>query len=180
MHNQPTAVPERREADPVSPVIAGGVWLGDDDRDQPFVLQLRLPVSAADLAAALYDDDQLSPADLAADENVWGFAAAAIVQDGMNAIERRADEIVRAEAWGTLANPAWLSVCRRRVAEVTGCAPAGQATTTRRVGAQPPSAFHRPRAAHQEAASAAPDASSEALASVRTLADIAPPCRAGC
>src|SRR6266566_3384653 len=79
-HNQPTAVPGQREAGPVSPVIAGGVWLGDDDRDQPLVLQLQLPVSAEELAAALYDDDRLSPADLAADQNVWGFAAAAITR----------------------------------------------------------------------------------------------------
>ena len=58
--------------------------------------------------------------DLAKDENVWGFAAVAIVQDGLNAIQRRADEILVAEARGTLANPAWLATCRRRVAEVTG------------------------------------------------------------
>ena len=151
MHNQPTAVPERREAVPVSPVIAGGVWLGDDDRDQPLVLQLRLPVSADDLAAALYDDDQLSPADLAADENVWGFAAAAIVQDGMNAIERRADEILLAETRGTVANPAWLTLCRRRVAEVTGC-------TWRDQGV---------------------NGAASGLVYVRALAEAASPCRAG-
>ncbi len=122
MHNQPTAMPGQREAGPVSPVIAGEVWLGDDDLDQPLVLQLRLPVSAEDLAAALYYDDQLSPADLAADENVWGFAAAVIARDGINAVERRVDKIVLAEARGTLANPTWLAACRGRVAEVTGCA----------------------------------------------------------
>jgi hypothetical protein len=94
------------------------MWLGDEDRDQPLTLQLRLPVSADELAAALYDDDQLSPADLADDEHVWGFAAAAIVQDGTSAVQRRADEILCAEARGMLANPAWLAVCR--VAEVTG------------------------------------------------------------
>ncbi len=126
MHNQPTAVPGQREAGPVSPVIAGGVWLGDDDRDQPLVLQLQLPVSAEELAAALYDDDRLSPADLAADQNVWGFAAAAITRAGLNAIWRCADEIVLAEARGTLAHPTWLAICRRRVAGVTGTAPRNQ------------------------------------------------------
>jgi hypothetical protein len=48
-----------------------------------------------------------------------GFAAVAIVQDGLNAIQRRADEILVAEARGTLANPTWLEICRRRVAEAT-------------------------------------------------------------
>jgi hypothetical protein len=108
----------------VSPVITRqDGWLGDDDRDQPLVLPLRLPISADELAAALYGDHQLCPADLAADENVWGFAAAAIVQDGLAAIQRRAEEITVAEMRGTLASPAWLATCRRRVAEVTGTAP---------------------------------------------------------
>jgi hypothetical protein len=122
MHNQPTVVPEWREAGPVSPVIAGGVWLEEepeDDRRRSLVLHLRLPVSADELTTVLYYDEQLCPADLANDENVWGFAAA-IVQDGMNAIELRADLILRDKAQGTLANPAWLEHCRRRVAEVTG------------------------------------------------------------
>jgi hypothetical protein len=85
------------------------------------------------MAAALYGDEQLSPADLAADENVRGFAACAIAQDGMNQIERRADQIAVEEAGGTLANPAWLELCRRRVAEVTGAAaasPAAASTST--------------------------------------------------
>ena len=54
---------------------------------------------------------------------MWGFAAVAIVQDGLNAIQRRAEEIAVAEMRGTLANPAWLATCRRRVAEVTGTVP---------------------------------------------------------
>jgi hypothetical protein len=126
MHNQPTAMPGRADPGPVSPVIGGGLWFEDEpeeDRRRSLVLQLRLPVSADELAAALYYDDQLCPADLAADENVWGFAAAAIVQHGMNAIERRADLIGRDLAQGTLASSAWLEHCRRRVAEVTGAAP---------------------------------------------------------
>lgn len=97
------------------------------------------------MAAALYGDEQLSPADLAADENVRGFAACAIAQDGMNQIERRADQIAVEEAGGTLANPAWLELCRRRVAEVTGSTATGPATgpssaaaTTARAGVQPP------------------------------------------
>src|SRR6266851_7029819 len=124
MQTNGIAVLDRQEAGPVSPVITReDGWLGDDDRDQPLVLQLRLPVSAEELAAALYGDHQPSPADLAADVNVWAFAALAIVQDGLNAVQRRADQILIAEARGTLAKPEWLALCRRRVVEVTGCAP---------------------------------------------------------
>ena len=88
-NNGPAGLP-RRETPTVSPVLTSeDGWLGDDDRNQPLTLQLRLPVSAEELAAALYDDHQLCPADLAADENVWGFAAAAIVRDGLSSVPRR-------------------------------------------------------------------------------------------
>src|SRR5579871_2435217 len=120
MRNERSAVPDQREAGPVSPVITGGHWLGDDDPDQSLTLQLRLPVSAEELAAALYSDEYLGPADLTKDENVWGFAAVAIVQDGLKAIQHHRDEVLVAEARGTLGNPAWLATCRRRVAEVSG------------------------------------------------------------
>jgi hypothetical protein len=120
MRDHGTTKADQCEAGPVSPVITGGTWLGDDEPRQSLTLQLGLPVSPEELAAALYKDDQLCPADLAKDESVWGFAAVAIVQDGLNAIQRHADEILIAEARGTLANPAWLATCRRRVAEVTG------------------------------------------------------------
>jgi hypothetical protein len=152
MHDQPTPVPNQREASPVSPVIAGeDGWLGDDDRDQPLTLQLRLPISAEELATALYDDHQLCPADLDKDENVWGFAAVAIVQDGLNAIQRRAEEIAFAESRHTLANPAWLALCRRRVAEVTGIALSSRAA----------------------------NGATSGLGWVRVLSEIASPCHAG-
>jgi hypothetical protein len=145
MHFNGTAVRARHQAGPVSPVISGeNGWLGDDGLDQPLTLQLKLPVSAGELAA-LYHDDHLTPADLAKDQSVWALAALAIIQDGLNAIQRRADEILLAEARGALANPAWLELCRRRVAEVTGSTATGPATgpssaaaTTARAGVQPP------------------------------------------
>jgi len=147
MHFNGTAVHARHQA---SPVISGeNGWLGDDGRDQPLTLRLRLPVSAGELAAALYHDDHLTPADLAKDQSVWALAALAIIQDGLNAIQRRADEILLTEARAALANPAWLELCRRRVAEVTGstatgpaAVPASAATTTARAGAQPTGLEH--------------------------------------
>jgi hypothetical protein len=125
MRHQDMTKADQREAGPVSPIIAGGTWLGDDDPNQSLTLQLRLPVSHEELATALYDDHQLCPDDLVKDESVWGFAAVAIVQDGLNTIQHRADEILVEEARGRLANPAWLAICRRRVAEVTGTALSG-------------------------------------------------------
>jgi hypothetical protein len=187
MHIHATAVADRQEVGPVSPVIAGGAWLADDDLDQPLTLQLWLPVSAEELATALYHDHQLRPADLAADESVWGFAAVAIVQDGLNAIQRHADEILLAEAHGTLADPARLAMCRRRVAEVTGSAPASPAAAststavTARAGAQPPSTttYQRPRAPHEETTPAEPRTRAEGLASVPALTETVSPCHAG-
>lgn len=122
MRKQAAAVPDQQGTGPISPVIADGNWLGDDDPDQSLTLQLRLPVSAEELAIALYSDEYLRPADLATDESVWGFAAVATVQDGLNAIEHRASEVMVAEARGALAKPSWLATCRRRVAEVTSTA----------------------------------------------------------
>jgi hypothetical protein len=161
MQDNGTAV-DRREAGPVSPVITReDGWLGDDDRDQSLVLRLRLPISANELAAALYDDDELCPADLAADENVWGFAAVAIVHDGLAAVQRRAEEIAVAEMQGTLASPAWLATCRRRVAEVTGTVVAEVTGTV-----------------VAEVTGTAPQARS-GLAAVRALTEAASPCHAG-
>ncbi len=89
-------------------------------------------------------------------------------------------------ARGTLARPEWLELCRRRVAEVTGCAdtPAAAlsppATTTARAGAQPPSTttFPRPRTP-EETAPSEPGTRAEGLAHVRALTQIASPCRSG-
>jgi hypothetical protein len=150
MRNHGTTNADQGEV-PVSPVITGGDWLGDDDPRQSLTLQLRLPISAEELAAALYSDELLCSDDLAKDENVWGFAAVAIAQDGLNAIQRYRDEILVAEAHGTLANPAWLATCRRRVAEVTGTTQAGRAA----------------------------NGSASGLAQVRALTEAVSPCHAG-
>jgi len=187
MHLNGTAVLARHQLGPVSPVISEeDGWLGENDRDQPLTLHLALPVSAGELAAALYGEHQLTPVDLATDENVWAFAALAIIQDGLNAIQRRADDILAAEARSALDRPGWLELCCRRVAQVTGAAdgPAAAlsspATTTARAGAQPPPTkpFPRPRTSEQTAP-LGPGAGFGGLASVRALTEIASPCRAG-
>ena len=55
------AAPDRREPSQVSPVFGRPLWLGDTDLHQPLTLRLWPPVSSAELAAALYDDHELSP-----------------------------------------------------------------------------------------------------------------------
>jgi hypothetical protein len=186
MHHNGTAACARHQAGPVSPVISGeNGWLGDAGRDQPLTLQVALPVSAGELAAALYYDDHLTPADLAKDQGVWALAAVAIIQDGLTAIQRRADQILVAEARSRLANPAWLELCRRRVAEVTGAADglaaAAPIATTSGAGAQPPGTteFPRPCAPEERAVPSEPAARAEGLAQVRALTEVASPCRAG-
>jgi hypothetical protein len=183
MHLNGTAARARHQAGPVSPVISGeNGWLGDDGRDQPLTLQIALPVSAEELAAALYYDDHLTPADLAKDHSVWALAAVAIVQDGFNAIQRHADEILVAQARGRLANPGWLELCRRCVAEVTGRAVVvtSSATTTLRAGSQPPSTTTTPRPrTSEETVSTEPGTGPGGLAHVRALTESASPCRAG-
>jgi len=114
------AAPDRWEPSQVSPVFGRPLWLGDTDLDQPLTLRLWPPVSLAELAAALYDDHQLSPDDLADDTNVCGLTAAAIASRGQAAVLTRVWEIEAEEAQATLANPAWPDLCRRRVADVTG------------------------------------------------------------
>jgi hypothetical protein len=187
MHLNGTAARARHQADPVSPVISDeNGWPGDDGRHQPLTLQLRLPVSAGELAAALYHDDHLTPADLAKDQSVWALAALAIIQDGLHANQRRADETLLAEARGALANPAWPELCRR-VAEVTGSTatgpatgPASAATTTARAGAHLPdtTTFPQPRAP-EEAVPPGARTGAVGLAPERARPEIASPCRAG-
>jgi hypothetical protein len=116
---------------------------------------------------------------------VWAFAALTIVQDGLNAIQRRADDILLAAARGTLAKPEWLALCRRRVAEVTGSTPDGPTAAspaaTACAGSQPPSTttFHRPRTSQEETVPSEPGTGSGRLAYVRALTEIASLCRAG-
>jgi len=117
---------------------------------------------------------------------VWAFAAVAIVQDGLTAIQRRTDDILVAEARGRLAGPAWLELCRRRVAEVTGFADgsaairSSAAPATARAGSQPSSTttFPRPRTSKETVPSESATGSG-GLDQARALTEIASPCRAG-
>jgi hypothetical protein len=82
---------------------------------------MHLPVSAEVMAAALYAEKScLRRADLAADEDVWGQVALAVVQDGLIALGVLAYELRSREKRGTVREPGWLAFCRQRVSDVLG------------------------------------------------------------
>lgn len=114
-----TSEQDRRPAARVSPVLAAGSCFEADGR--PHLARMELPLSAAEMVAALYGEHQrLTPGDLATDDETWGHVAVAVTQEGLRAIYHRAGQISAQEGRGTLAAPQWLEFCRRRVAEMTG------------------------------------------------------------
>lgn len=108
-----------------SPVITAGSGLFEAE-GRPYVVRMELPLSAAEMVAALYGDhDRLRAGDLEDDEWVWRCIALVVVQDGLNAVEHLARLISAAEAGRVLAAPEWLALCRKRVAEVIAGGPCG-------------------------------------------------------
>jgi hypothetical protein len=100
------------------PVLAAGSGLFDGE-GRPLVVRLEVPLSAGEMAAALYGEhERLTQADLGTDQDVWRYVAVVIAQDGMHAIEQLADVIAEQERCRSLAAPEWLAWCRRRVDEV--------------------------------------------------------------
>lgn len=106
-----------------SPVIGGSQAFEIDNRH--YLLRVEIPLTAEQMAAALYAYDHPSdarrvlPLDTETDEDVWRHIAVVVVSDGLHAIENLAAlEIPDQEIHGTLASPAWLRTCRRRTAEI--------------------------------------------------------------
>jgi hypothetical protein len=120
MHNHGTALLDHREAARLSPVIGDGGWF--ERACLPVTMRIELPLSAELMVAALYSDKTgLNPDDLVTSEDVWGYAAIILAQEGMRAIERQAADIHDRELRGSRqTTPEWLAFLRRRVAEVTG------------------------------------------------------------
>lgn len=121
--NPVTAKQERHPA-PVSksPVLTGGSsWFEFEGEGMPHLLRMDLPVSADEMIAALYRDRAvLHGTDLGADCHVWEHAALVVALDGLNSIQDTVGEIRAQEQHGKLAAPEWLTLCRQRVADVTG------------------------------------------------------------
>jgi hypothetical protein len=95
-------------------------------QDRPHRAGIVLPMSAELVVAALYADrDHLTQCDLATDEEVWGHAMLVVAMGGLTSVEEQADEILIREHRCTLADPAWLALCRRRVSEIISAARQG-------------------------------------------------------
>jgi len=118
MHNHGTAVLDRPEAAPTSPVITAGTWFEAGGR--PLTLRMELPLSAELMVAALYSDETIQADDLLTAEDVWGQVACILTDKGMAELEQLAAMLPRQEKRGRLDAPDWLAFVRQRVAEVTG------------------------------------------------------------
>jgi hypothetical protein len=102
----------------VGPVLRPGPsWFEYQGADSPHLLRMHLPVSAEEMAAALYRDRESwrDDAYFEVGRHVWEHVALVIVEDGLAAVQQIAAGIRDQEA-----DPDWLAYCRQRVTEVTG------------------------------------------------------------
>lgn len=99
-----------------SPVIGDGCF---NAPERPFLVRTDVPVTAEMLVAAVYGElEDLKDFDIADDDDLWEGIAFALVMEGFRRIEERALAIRGEQASGTLADPDWLRLCRRRVADI--------------------------------------------------------------
>lgn len=98
-------------ADLMSPVIAGSDF-SDLDGDRGGVLRMELPLSPAEMVAALYDAG-ISCYELETAEELWREIAVTVACSGLGAVRDRASELADP---GNVAAPDWLRFCRERVA----------------------------------------------------------------
>lgn len=99
-----------------SPVVGEGCF---NPLERPYVIRMEVPVTAELMVAAIYGErDQLFDFDLASDKDLWEHVASGLVQEGLCRLEEWALEIREQRRLGTLAEPEWLELCRRRVADI--------------------------------------------------------------
>ncbi|BCJ28287.1 winged helix-turn-helix transcriptional regulator [Actinocatenispora sera] len=105
-------------------------------------LRVELPLTADEMAAALYYEPQLVADDLVHDQDVRDALVLAVATEGLVAIRQRVSQLHDDIATGTV-DAGWLAVCRRRLADVFAARPAGRPmqetrrAIARRVAAQP-------------------------------------------
>jgi hypothetical protein len=96
------------------PVIRGPRWFGSEPKQ--FVLRAEIPVTFDEMVAALYGTAGLE--DLASAEDMCGSVVAALLVEGFQAFESRAEKLHRDDLAQRIDSPAFLSLCRRRVADL--------------------------------------------------------------
>jgi hypothetical protein len=97
-------------------VISGRPWFETEDR--PFVLRVECPLAVDEVVAVLYGTAQAD--DMASDEDLCGYAAVALLIEGLQALQVRAEKLRADEGHGVIASPAFLALCRQRVAALIG------------------------------------------------------------
>jgi hypothetical protein len=98
------------------PVISGPRWF--DTENRPFVLRIECPLAFEEMVAALYGTAEAG--DLASDEDLCGSIAVTLLVEGLTALRERARKIRVNERCGAIASPAFLALCRQRIAALTG------------------------------------------------------------
>ncbi|BCJ30528.1 MarR family transcriptional regulator [Actinocatenispora sera] len=106
-------------------------------------LRIELPLTADEMAAALYYELHLVADDLVHDQDVRDALVLAVATEGLTAVRQRAERLCAEIAAGTV-DAAWLAVCRRRLADVFAAGPVAgrpmqetRRAIARRVAAQP-------------------------------------------
>jgi hypothetical protein len=98
------------------PSIGGPRWFGPER--QPFVIRIEQPLTFDEMVAALYGTVQ--PGDIRADEDLCGSVVVTLLIEGLPALQARAAQLRRDEERGVIESPAFLALCRKRVAALVG------------------------------------------------------------
>jgi hypothetical protein len=101
---------------PGLPVISGPEWFEADGR--PFVLRIECPLAFEEMVAALYGF--IEAEEVQDSEALCGCVAVALLIEGLAGLQERAARIRRDELSGAIASPAFLALCRQRVAALLG------------------------------------------------------------
>jgi hypothetical protein len=106
-------------------------------------LRVELPLTADEMAAALYYEPQLVADDLVHDQDVRDALVLAVATEGLVAIRQRVSQLRDDITAGTV-DAGWLAVCRRRLADVFDARPVAgrpmqetRRAIARRVAAEP-------------------------------------------
>lgn len=98
------------------PVISGTRWFGP--APGKFVLRMEQPVTFDEMVAALYGVAELD--EIASDEDLCGCVVVTLLIEGLPALQARAAKLRRDEKRGAVESPAFLTMCRQRVAALVG------------------------------------------------------------
>ena len=100
----------------VLPVISGTRWFGPVPGK--FVLRMEQPMTFDEMVAALYG--VVEPDEIVSDEDLCGCVVMTLLIEGLPALQDRAAKLRRDEKRGAVESPAFLAMCRQRVAALLG------------------------------------------------------------